>query len=411
MTSRISIVAVILLFVAGPLACKQKTAPSSPKPSQGVSIDKNKLCEDGGAIFVEARNACECPEGRAWDGNRCSENTPQTQCPEGQVLANGQCVESGGEDDDEKELCHAEGGTWQGDDCDCGTNKWWTGKRCLISDAEDFSWDKVRDTCEDAGGEWDRDERYCDCGSDAVLTDDECQSLTRGLTRSVCEDAVYPGSWLTGRCRCEDEDYTFSTGRGGCVPMQEDAAEDILESICESSVNEGRWDDETDRCDCPQGQLWFQETCPEQSDLSSREVCESAFNDGVWSKSEKICRCPVGTMWIDQTCRDLQNVTERTACTSDFNDGTWDETLGTCICPDDKGWIASVKRCDDDGVSAAQQLCIQSGGRPQANTGGCTCPSGMITRTLQPQNYQYCVRDDSSDDVPLWLLILLGITQ
>src|SRR5690606_18717951 len=108
-----------------------------------------------------------------------------------------------------------------------------------------------------------------------------------------------PGHWRGGRCLCED-DGVFSPARGGCVAPFEGSTE-TLAKICTSSLNEGHWDTDRERCQCPTGRIWFAETCPVQGDLSSREVCESAYNGGTWDKGEKSCVCKLGQVWIDQT--------------------------------------------------------------------------------------------------------------
>ena len=70
------------------------------------------------------------------------------------------------------------------------------------------------------------------------------------------------------------------------------------------------------------------------------------------------------------------------------------------------------KACEEGNLNAAQQLCIQSGGSAGPSLGACTCGASLSVQTLQPQNYQYCVRNDRlGSKIPDWLLNMMGLQQ
>jgi hypothetical protein len=396
LTARRLAVGLLLAVAAVGLACKE-TPQRDESPRQGA-LDKSQLCAGGGATFDEARRECVCPEGKQWDGSRCEASADQQ--PQGESAA-AKCAASAGDWDAESSSCA----------CPAGTIL--TDERCTAAadtgGGGDYDAARVAAACQRAKGSWNGDEAYCFCSDEKVLVGRSCLRLSGRVTDEVCARAVFPGQWRRERCECAADDDVFSPARGGCAPVRQ-GSETMLRRLCESSLNKGKWDGVNDRCLCPGGRLWNDELCVVQEDLSSKEVCESDFNKGAWDSDKKRCACKLGSIWIDQQCRSMTAVTNQEACEAELNDGRWDAALNTCICPGLAGWAPALKTCEEGHLSAAQQLCTQSGGVPGSVAGNCACGEGLKVQVLAPQNYQYCVRADSSDNqIPKWLLIMLGL--
>ena len=374
---------VALLFPAVFLACKDQNQEPPPAPA----IDKQQLCADGGAAFDPNLNQCVCPPGMDFVDNRCQATDPK-------VVA--------------QQECEAQGKVWREDSCHDPDPE--PDPKPEPDPDPDPGVDraKVQQACAAAGGDWQAADQFCDCPDDKVLVGQECSKLSGRLIEAVCERAVLPGAWKSGRCECPQTNLVFSPARGGCVEPF-DGSEATISAICEDSLNQGQWLADRKTCQCPTDEIWHQEYCQPQDELSSRAICESDFNDGRWDGEEKSCICQIGDMWINQSCQSIQAIDPKIACEAEVNGGTWDQSRGLCICPGVTGWVPAVKSCQEGGVTAAQQLCLQSGGRPGDDHGDCSCPSGFVVANLEPQGFEYCVQNDDEPDIPDWLKILLGI--
>jgi hypothetical protein len=202
---------------------------------------------------------------------------------------------------------------------------------------------RLKTDCKRARGTWLEKDQYCHCPNDKVLVARRCRTLNGDVTDDACLRAPSKGKWKKGVCACEPG-LVFSPARGGCVAkFTGDVA--VMRRVCESSLNNGKWDAMNERCACPTGRVWVDELCQVQSRLRSKVVCESAANKGAWNADAKTCACPAGHTWLDQTCTKTAGVAPRTACQSEANRGRWDDGLGRCLCPGLTRWDAAAKAC------------------------------------------------------------------
>jgi hypothetical protein len=329
-----------------------------------ASAGKDKLCALAGAQFDATSDSCRCPNGGSWNGRGCDAAPPPAATelaakPLHDAVAEqpaAQAVEAPKTDEHEHvdEHEHADGHETklaavepvpkeEAGEVSMGEG---TSDAGVAGDRSAHMAEvraRLKRDCREAGAYWLDDDRACFCPHGAVLVGAACRHLVGRLTDDVCEGVQAPGKWRQGRCECPTG-LTFAPSRGGCVAPHEGSVA-VLRRACESSLNGGRWNARSARCDCPGGKVNVGENCEVQERLSSREVCESATNKGTWDKDGKRCACGAGRFWIDQQCKSFAHVTASEACESEANRGRWESRLLRCICPRLTKWDATRRTC------------------------------------------------------------------
>jgi hypothetical protein len=424
------ILLVVTMTMVSLLSCKaEKVNPPEKIRGGDDAEEQNKSpedqCFDSGGSFDVNSNECRCPSERTLQGFKCllpgeevvdevtkkdcedtggifQDQDSSCECPAPKDVRQGRCVDSSRT---EAEDCVGAGGDWDRDDstCECPAEKNWNGQKCE-SGQESSLWKDVEKSCKDAGGKY--ADNYCKCSAKKVFNGDSCIEMSAGITRTICEDTVSPGEF-TSKCGCSSSRDIFSPARGGCMPKVE-FDKDVQKDICISSLNGGVWKDDENRCVCPSNKIWHNEICYAPELVSPVDVCEADYNGGKWEGADNTCRCRNGFSWFKNACVLISNLDEQAACKAPFNGGSWDAAGTTCLCPDNKGWVKSLKTCAAGAPTPSQLLCTQSGGVPGEVAGKCSCGNGLIIKIKAPQNYEYCAKDDD-DELPLWLIILLGL--
>lgn len=306
-------------------ACKDE--PRYTASSESAAVDRARLCTDGGATLDQASNECVCTEGQSWSGIRCEApavaTTPVVEA----------AVPPSSQDPEPEDASSAVAADPAPDPAPAP----------LAADADFAS--RLKNACKRAKGTWLENDLYCHCDSDKVLVARRCRTLTGNVTDDACLRAVNKGKWKQGVCSCEPG-LVFSPSRGGCVAKFTGNTA-VLRRVCESSLNNGKWDAMGDRCRCPEGRVWAGELCQVQQRLSSKTVCESGTNRGTWQNYIKQCACPTGFFWIDQACQRATTVSDQEACESESNRGRFDAALVRCLCPGLTHWRADTKSCSN----------------------------------------------------------------
>lgn len=323
-----------------------------PTARSSAQKSNDKLCGLGGAQYDQARNECICPEGFRWNGTRCSEGMP-TPAPAEALsdaavsshpaidhhagLKSFETGDEGNDSDDEHE--HKGHG---GDESELST----LGENSLQGNLsfQDVA-SKLKVVCRRAGGYWVESESYCHCSRGQVIVGQKCRTLPGRVTDDACLRAIAPGSWQDGRCECA-QGLVFSPARGGCVPPRPVGASVVLSRrICESSLNNGKWDARHNACRCPTGEIAVADLCQPKERFSSREVCEGNINSGQWNAQHKRCECAPGRVWVDQSCKPTGAVDPKTACEREASGGRYDLKLARCICPGLTRWREEERAC------------------------------------------------------------------
>ncbi len=302
--------------------------------------EKSKVCVAAGATLSSATNECECSAGSKWTGSRCetevsnkdkpqlTETQPAAMTPESSKLREvtpATLVPENKAKDGRKN-------NGKGEKSDSH-----------LQPLSAHQLASLKTACEKAHAKWMAVDSYCQCPGQKVLVGAKCQALRNTITDAACTSAIRPGRWTKGDCRCGNNE-TFVPQRGGCVAVKTTAA-NTQRFTCESSLNGGKWDESKNRCNCPQGRIWWKESCTQASRLSSSKICESDFHGGTWDGAQKRCLCPKGQMWLNQSCMDPHALPSRNVCESEWNRGTWNQKRQSCSCPRGGQWNSKNLTC------------------------------------------------------------------
>lgn len=325
---RAPVLLALFILVSMASACKDE-----PPSVESATIARSKFCKDGGAEFNPDSNECACPYAAHWTGAKCEADGDQKPAakpePEAPVMATVPPAEPKPAEEPKPEAQPAQAPT-------------------ETAPATPGPVDEaLKVACKRAKAHWVEDAGYCLCPKNQVLMGRVCRDAKGRITDDACLRAVHKGKWKKGDCVCP-ADQVFVPGRGGCVARpapSETPNVTLLRRVCESSINDGKWDVAQARCNCPVGRIWHDELCQAQQKLTSRVVCESAFNQGTWDKKQKTCTCKPGTFWINQRCLSAATLTEKAACDAESSKGKWSAQVNRCICPGLTKWDPKTLNC------------------------------------------------------------------
>lgn len=315
-----------LFFVYLLTACHSD--PASKSGLAGSGVDRARICAEGGGTLAASSNECSCPDAQKWNGSRCEASAVAANLP-----AETKAVEKPTIVPPHVELTESTETTEHAEPEPAAE--------------EPVRGKDLRAVCVGAGAHFDGKNRYCHCPGGDVLIGATCRSFAGQVNEMACKGVQHPGHWFKSHCDCAPG-KEFIPGRGGCV-SKSPMSQTTRRRICESSINRGKWDVRTIRCDCGPGRVWNDALCDEQASIPSRDVCESDFNLGSWDKEKKRCNCPQGRIWVDQSCKLAGSVEAQAACVGETNGGIWVAAASRCDCPPRIGhggvWDATAKLC------------------------------------------------------------------
>lgn len=404
----------------------------TPGPQPAVASLPQE-CAAGGVPYSETIGNCDCGLGKIWDRNNkaCAESADKRRCEDKGTVASwrqnqcqcktvgetwdGQDCRKSPQQGSEKDRClQGTDRRWVDDRCQCiETDKRWDGDRCQLKDGSNPSQSSdLSRRCEQARGVLITDRQTalsaCDCGQNRQLVADACADSRLSNLKEACEKST-GARWIGGKCQCDKDGLIFSPGRGGCVSSERQLPSAIEQKLCLGQL--GTWQTHEARCYCPQGFLWLDEKCLPVADLSDREICQSSFNQGRWEN--RTCICYDEKPWDEQLRCRVRPPTQgqggnEEACRR-FR-GNWDPSQQICYCPSGTTWVSYYQECAPDnlGSTSGDDLCRRTGGRPGPRPGECDCGNKKVSYY---RDWQFCVEDSGSNVVDAIETLLRAIVK